>query len=178
MFEPLSIGAGPTILGYAALTAYARGGSAVSSAAYEGELAANCVVEKAENSLALFGIKASAIEHLRQVAFDCRERDWDSNGAEPIDAVAIYTAESIIYALPQGIPMPEIAAEPDGNVSLDWSTSRSRVFSISAGRSGRLAYAWLDGADQGHAVARFDYKEIPSRILMGLASILDAPVRS
>lgn len=178
MFEQISIGAGVTILGYAALTAYARGGSAVSSAAEEGARAAICVVEKAENSLALFGVKAAAIEQLRQLGVDCREQDWDGNGAEPVDAVAIYTAESIIHALPQNIPMPELAAEPDGNISLDWSTSRSRVFSISAGRSGRLAYAWLDGADQGHAVARFDYKEIPSRILTGLTSILDAPVRS
>lgn len=67
--------------------------------------------------------------------------------------------------------MPGLAADPDGAVSLDWIVSRPRMFSVSCGPSGRLAYSWLDGTDRGHAVADFDGWTIPQRILHGIRSI-------
>ena len=73
--------------------------------------------------------------------------------------------------LPDDVPMPELAPEPDGAISLDWVHSRARVFSISAGRSDRLAYAWLDGTDSGHGVARFDGERIPPLVLDAIREI-------
>ena len=70
-------------------------------------------------------------------------------------------------------PVPEFAPEPDGSVSLDWIQSRTRLFSLSIGTSRRLAYAWLDGSDKGHAVSRFDGKHIPSRIQQGIREIVN-----
>ena len=66
----------------------------------------------------------------------------------------------------------EFAPEPDGSISLDWIRSRSNFFSVSVGASDRLAYAWLDGTDRGHAVARFDGDSVPSRILEGIKALV------
>ena len=66
-----------------------------------------------------------------------------------------------LRAMPDDLPIPEFAPEPNGSISLDWIASPDRLFSLSIGRNGRLAYAWLDGADKGHGVARFDARNVP-----------------
>jgi hypothetical protein len=60
---------------------------------------------------------------------------------------------------------------------LDWIQSRHRLFSLSVGGSGWLAYAWLDGADKGCGIARFDVTCVPARVLEGIRSIIN-PART
>ena len=74
----------------------------------------------------------------------------------------------IVRALPDYLPLPEFTPEPDGSISLDWIMSRSRVFSLSAGRNSRLAYAWLDGSDKGQGVAYFDGEVVPPMVLLAI----------
>lgn len=124
-----------------------------------------------EDSQALFGAKAAALSELRGLAEECAEHDWDGYGATPIHQMALKTAGCFIRALPDFFPLPEYAPEPDGSISLDWIQSKHRLFSVSAGKSNRLAYAWLDGSDKGHGVARFDGESIPLRLLQGIQSI-------
>lgn len=159
--------------GYAALNIYARGGSAVSHEAQVVRNAATAVVDSAERSQVLFGRKAEAISQLMVLANECSEEGWDGDEASSINPLAVSMAERFLRALPDDAPLPEFAPEPDGSVSLDWIQSRNRLFSMSVGTSNRLAYAWLDGADQGHAVARFDGDRIPPRILMGISEIMN-----
>ena len=81
-------------------------------------------------------------------------------------------AESFLRALPEGVRIPEFAPEPDGSISLDWIQSRNRLFTLSVGSGNRLAYAWLDGADKGHGVARFDEENVPHLILECIKGIV------
>lgn len=157
----------------AAIYAIAKGGSAVSKEAGEVRRSASNVVEFAEQSYALFGDKAEAISRIWAVAGECSQAGWDGEGTEPVDHGAVRVASAIIRSLPDNVQLPEFAAEPDGSLSLDWIQSRRRMFSISVSSSNRLAYAWLDGADSGHAVARFDGANVPSRILHGIQAIID-----
>jgi len=125
--------------------------------------------------------KAAALARLRALAAECAAPDWDSHGARAVDPNAVLVAESFLRALPEGLPLPELAAEPDGAVSLDWLESEQRIFSVSAGASQRLAFAWLDGTDRGHGVARFDGVNIPARIRVEIQTITartDAPLRA
>jgi hypothetical protein len=158
--------------GHAALNLYARGGSAVSSEARAAQEAATAVVESAERSQALFGEKAAALSQLWALATECNETNWDGAGAAAIDVGAVINAGDLVRALPAGIPMPEFSPEPDGSVSLDWIESRNRIFSVSVGTGSRLAYAWLDGSDRGHGVARFDGERVPVRVLEGIRGII------
>lgn len=161
------------LAGYAALSVYARGGSAISTEAQAAQRAATAVVQSAERSQALFGAKAAAISCLRALAIECGQRDWDANNAKAIDPLAVVTAEEFVRAMPDGLPLPEFAPEPDGSISLDWIQSRNRLFSVSVGTSQRLAYAWVDGADKGHGVARFDGDRIPRRVIEGIREIMN-----
>ena len=97
--------------------------------------------------------------------------DWEL--AEPVSRRAAELAADFIRALPEDVPLPEYASEPDGSISLDWIQSRHRLFSLSIGEGSRLPYAWLDGADVGHAVAFFDGETVPPRILEGIRRIIN-----
>jgi len=156
---------------YAAFGATAQSSTAVS---YEAKAVAQDtkkIDSAVEHSESLFGAKADAISELRAIAEECGEEGWDGEGASAVEPWAVYNAERFIRVFPGECPMPEITPEPDGCVGLDWSVGRSRVFSVSFGSSPRLAYAWLDGTDRGHAVARFDGETIPRRILDGIREL-------
>ena len=157
---------------YAALQGFSRGGSAVSREAQVIRDAVCAVVERAESSQALFGDKAAAISKLRALVNECSQSGWDGTEACALSIFAMSQAENFIRALPDHLPLPEFAPEPDGSISLDWIQSKHRLFSLSIGASNRLAYAWLDGADKGHAVARFAGDKIPQRIIEGIAEIM------
>jgi hypothetical protein len=159
------------LAGYAALNAYAGGGSAISPAALEVRKAATDIVASAERSQVLFGEKAYAISQLWALANECAKQGWDGSEANPLALLAVRNAENFVRALPSDIPLPEFAPEPDGSVSMDWIQSRNRLFSLSVGTNNRLAYAWLDGTDNGHAVAFFDGEKIPHLILEGIKGI-------
>jgi hypothetical protein len=148
--------------GHLALQALAAGGSGMSEEAFAVRDTADQVARSAEESVALFGAKAAILSQLAELA--TQETD--------ADPIALINADRFVRALPEGMALPEVAAEPDGWISLDWIKSRNRLFSLSVGSSDRLAYAWLDGSDKGHGVIRFDGKRIPSRILENIKDIL------
>lgn len=160
-------------VGYAAMQPFARASTAVSLEAQAVRRAACDVISSAERSDSLFGTKAAVISEIWKLADECGVADWDGNQALPMDEAAVDGAVALIRAFPAGIPMPEVAPEPDGSISLDWIPSRHRLFSISVGSSPRLAYSWLDGADKGHGVSQFDGWKIPARVLEGILSIVN-----
>ena len=171
MPEPVSLTVG-VCLTYAALQGFSRGGSAVSREAQAVRDAVCAVVERTETSQALFGGKAAAISQLRALVNECSQSGWDGAEACALNALAMFQAENFIRVLPDYLPLPEFAPEPDGSISLDWIQSKHRLFSLSIGASNRLAYAWLDGTDKGHAVARFSGDKIPQRIIEGITEIM------
>jgi hypothetical protein len=128
-----------------------------------------------ERSIALFGEKERAISELYSLAVDCSYRGWDGEDASPIAPLVLKRAAGFLRAMPNGVPLPESAPEPDGSISFDWIASRTRVFSLSIGTNDRIAYAWTDGTDRGHAVARFDGDSLPPRILTGIREIVNGP---
>lgn len=175
MPEPVSTTLGVCWLGYAAMQGLSRAGSAISR---EGQFvgdATSAIVEQVEQSQALFGDKSAALSQLRSLANECAEPGWDGQEATAISPVALLHAERFIRALPANVPLPEFAPEPDGSISLDWIQSRSRLFSLTIGESNRLAYAWLDGSDKGHAVALFGGDAVPRRILQGISDTTAVP---
>jgi len=159
-------------MGYAALYPYAEQGSAVSEHAESLNQAVRKIIRSSEDSQALFGRKSVAISELNRLANETSEPDWDGQGALGINLIAQQNAISFVRALPNGVPMPEIAIEPDGSISLDWIRSRHIMFTLSIGPNDRIAFAWVDGTDSGHAVARFDQSSVPTRILDGIQATM------
>lgn len=122
--------------------------------------------------------KAKLILQIHELGGECAEQGWDGNGASAVNKAAVSLSEAFVLALPDGVPIPEFALEPDGSISLDWMQSRNRLFSVSVGASGRLAFAWLDGANRGHGTALFDGKRVPPEILEGVKRIVNAECTS
>lgn len=162
------------MVGYVALSAaYAHGTSAISPEALSVRKAVSAVVASVEQSQVLFGAKNVAISQIIALANECAKADWNGDNAAPIDRVAVRTAVQFLRVLPDNLPIPEFAPEPDGSISLDWIQSRHRLFSVSVGATNRLAYAWVDGADRGHAVSWFDGERIPDRVVTGIREIMN-----
>jgi hypothetical protein len=158
--------------GHLMLQSLAGGRSAISSEARAVNDAATEVVKSTERSMALFGKKNAALYRLMELVQECAESGWDGGKAAAIDQIAVSTVEDFIRSLPDDVPLPEFAPEPDGSISLDWIASRTRLFSLSVGHSNRLPYAWLDGADKGHGVVRFDGRNVSPRILDAIKYIV------
>lgn len=133
---------------------------------------ASAIIDKAERSIALFGAKQALISDVYGLAAECAQDDWDGEGGAAIAAPVVDRAVEFIRALPAHLPLPEVAPEPDGAVSFDWIASKARVFSLSVGVTRRLSFAWIDGADRGHAVARFDGDVVPLRVMEGIRDIM------
>lgn len=170
MLEPV-LSLGLMMAGYTAVAALSRRSSAVSNEAATVRRNASCVLKREESSVALFGPKAGAFSELAALASECSEDDWDGYGAIAVNPQALQLAHDIIRSLPDDVTMPTFSIEPDGCVSLDWMPSRTRTFTLSAGKSDRLPYAWIDGTDRGHAVARWVNGYLPPRILQEINRI-------
>lgn len=156
---------------------FTKKGSAISEEAGTVQFASAELTRSAERSQALFGAKQDALRELRTIAESCAHENWDNDGALPLDRAALRKAEDIIRALPDNFPLPELAPEPDGSVSMDWIRTSRRLYSISVGPANRLAFAWLDGTDKGHGVLGFDGINLPVLALSDIERIaLDADV--
>jgi len=126
---------------------------------------------RGEASLALFGARAEAIRELWRLYNECATGGWDGYDARPMSMEAARAAVDMIRALPEGMPIPELTAENDGAISLDWASGRHRSFSVSTNGTERLAFAWLDGARSGSGVELFLDGHWPHRLLTELEEI-------
>lgn len=107
---------------------------------------------------------AAAIESLVDLVADCSVEDWDAQGARPVDVAAVAQAKQFLDALPSNSPFPDVSADPDGEVSLDWFGQGRDLFSISVSPDGRLSYAGVFGPRRAHGT-EFLSDEIPAPIL-------------
>ena len=152
-------------IGYSAFLTMSRPGSAVSAAAASVRRNVCHVAGQFHRSEALFGAKARCIATLHELAMESSQPNWDGYEAEPVNPDAVFRAENLIASLPDDLDLPECSVEPDGCISLDWFAAPHRTLSISIGDIDRFAYAWVDGSDRGHAVARMMDGQLPPRVL-------------
>lgn len=102
---------------------------------------------------------------------DAMHPDWDGYGAEPVTRETGEIAHALLDAFPTYLPAPEIAADPDGEMSFEWHAGYRRVFSISVASNRRLSYAGLDGLGSVHGTDAFR-GQVPLPVLFHLVRIL------
>jgi hypothetical protein len=173
MPEPVSLGL--IAAGYAALYGSARQNSGISREAGILQNAATAIVEYTERSYALFGRKDELLSRLNDLTREASIDDWDGEGGVAVPFCAAWNASNFIRALPDHLPFPDVAIDPDGAISLDWIENQNRVFSVSISGSARIAFAWVDGTDSGNGVARFDGVTLPPRILKEIGAFANTP---
>jgi len=90
-------------------------------------------------------------------------------GSIPIDVDTARAAIEFAYTLPRSLPAPEIAPEPDGEISFDWLGPAGKMFSVSVGRTGRVAYAGRFGEKSKiHGIEQLS-ESCPQEIIRGIS---------
>ncbi len=97
----------------------------------------------------------------------CVSENWDGYGAQPVDPNSFNEAERFIRALPTTVRKPEVAVDPDGEISLEWYLEARKVFSVSIGKRNEITYAGLYGLNKTYGREYFD-DEIPKAIFDNL----------
>ncbi len=97
--------------------------------------------EHALVSVALGKAKQDALDTLYAIFSKGCSTGWDGYDASAASYESYFRAKRFIEALPANFPVPEIALDPDGEVSLEWYSAPGRVFSVSIGANDELTYA-------------------------------------
>jgi hypothetical protein len=108
-----------------------------------------------------------SLQELYSLCGECISENWDGYGAQPVDPNSFNEAERFIRALPTTIPEPEIAVDPDGEISLEWYLEPRKVFSVSIGKRNEITYAGLYGLNKTYGREYFG-DEIPKAVLDNL----------
>ena len=91
-------------------------------------------------------MRECAFVELAALEEECGAPGWDGYGAEAINAGAIAAARKFIEALPARTPTPQIGADPDGAVTMEWYKAKNRTVSISMGLDNVVHYAAVVGS--------------------------------
>jgi hypothetical protein len=113
-------------------------------------------------------------DELCAVADECRESNWDGQGAAPVSEEAYRLAYRFLETLPVGFAKPGISPEPDGQLAFEWHSAPRRTFSVSISPDGNLHYAALLGPRKRYGTEPF-FDEVPKVILdLAVEAISDA----
>jgi hypothetical protein len=90
---------------------------------------------------------------LRGIGDECRNADWDGDGAIPVTDhtidLAAKIAATLFTLLPKGTPAPDLIPETDGEICISWSVDATRMFSVSVGEHGKINFAGQFGNEGG-----------------------------
>ena len=95
-------------------------------------------------------------EALDALLQECSADNWDGYGAKALQFGSYREALRFVQSLPTTIPVPELAADPDGAIAFEWDNGPRRIFSISVGDSGELIYAGIFGNSKTHGTEFFE----------------------
>ncbi|MBL4868723.1 MAG: hypothetical protein JKY67_20360 [Pseudomonadales bacterium] len=91
--------------------------------------------------------KEKVIDELKQLYVDRSSPNWDAYDAAPLKAGALMNAVKFIQALKSVYPLPEISADPDGDISLEW-IKKDKILSLSLGCTNIICYAAIYGENK------------------------------
>jgi len=110
------------------------------------------------------------LDDLRQEA---SVQGWDGYGAKPVDPLAYRHAWSFLSALPLSAPIPEVGADSDGEVALDWCFGGRKALTVSIGPTGRCTFAWMNGQTTSRGTDWIE-NDVPASIVFALAQLARA----
>ncbi len=115
--------------------------------------------------------KVEILEQLYATFTACRESGWDGYSAAPMTYEAYVKAKQFVETWPANLPLPEVSADPDGEVSFEWYRSPNRVFSVSIGLKDELTYAGICDRNKAHGAETFQ-TEIPKIVLQHVRRVM------
>jgi hypothetical protein len=113
------------------------------------------------------------ITELIEVFAETSREGWDGYGARPLNPLSFEFAIRFLNALPATVPFPELGADIDGEVVLDWIFGARKALTISIDATGRCTYAWMLGQSTSRGTVWMD-NEIPAQIVFALGQLARA----
>ncbi|MBI5739160.1 MAG: hypothetical protein HZA16_00435 [Nitrospirae bacterium] len=107
------------------------------------------------------------IESVEEIYKECSKANWDGYGANPVSRDSVFEATKFLHLIPSSFPMPQVVAEPSGEIGLEWNNNRGYVFAISFGSKNMIAYAGIFGNSKTHGTEYFG-EAIPPVIIDNL----------
>jgi hypothetical protein len=126
-----------------------------------------------QESNALGFAAKGTFQQLDEVFEECSSEGWDGEQAKPISEEVLRCARRFLRSFPLGMEAPEVGAEPDGAITLEWYRSPNKVISISINPDGWMYYAALIGTSKRHGAdfslmgVSDDLVEIISQVVRG-----------
>ena len=111
------------------------------------------------------------LTQLDEVCAEASHEGWDGYGARPLGPGAYGFAKIFLNALPSTVPLPELSADADGEVSLDWIFGERRALTVSIGPTGRCTFAWMLG-QRAYQGTDWIEDEIPEEIVSALGKLV------
>ena len=109
-----------------------------------------------------------ALNELDAVRAEAGFEGWNGYGAKPMHPDAYEHAKLFLEAMPTTAPSPEISADPDGDVALDWAFGERKALTVSIGAAGRCSFAWMRGLRTYRGTDWLDDDGIPASIANAL----------
>lgn len=126
-----------------------------------------------KNSLTFGFLGKKTVDELWLRFEECREANWDGYDADPVTEETYQFAAQILRALPLATAMPDIGAEADGHLTMEWYRSPRRTLSLSISSKGELHYAALIGGSKAYGTEPF-FGEIPETIMNLINRVMTA----
>ncbi len=96
---------------------------------------------------------------------------WDGYGEKPVSRDALERARSLLLCLPFTFPLPDVGADGEGNVTLDWHFGWRRAFTAAVAADGRIFFAWVRGYSSSRGTEWFSDDEVPRAMWATLAAL-------
>jgi hypothetical protein len=80
-----------------------------------------------------------------EAAQEANRPNWDGQGGLPVTQGAVAQAFAFLDVLPSTLSEPEVAVDPDGEFSFEWSFGPRRALTASISASGKISFAALIG---------------------------------
>lgn len=116
---------------------------------------AEAAQEQIRESTTLYGDVLVLQELILCAAHEARVEDWDGEGAKAISPRTLETALRFAEVIPAGFTMPDVYAEPRGEITLEWLIAPRRTLLISVYPNGEIGYSALVGTSRAYGRAPF-----------------------
>jgi hypothetical protein len=129
-----------------------------------------------ESSTSRSLVKQSVFDALSETFDECNAPGWNGSAARAVSNQTFENARRFLSILPSSVPVPDVMAEPDGEIAFEWRAANKSVFSVSVGEADTIAFAGLFGyGSKQHGTEPFD-DTIPPVVLNAIRRVFHGTV--
>ncbi len=96
-----------------------------------------------------------ALAELDRVALEASTENWDGRGSPAVSTETVALARKFVEAIPPGFPEPDVFADTDGDIRMEWFDDSEWTFEVSLNEGGGVSYACRFACSRQNGSVRF-----------------------